>query len=766
MPAPTRRKQKRKTPTRSKSTPEKILRPIESVAISEFTERSYLNYSMYVVLDRALPSLADGLKPVQRRIVYAMSELGLAASSKYKKSARTVGDVLGKFHPHGDSACYEAMVLMAQPFSFRYPLVDGQGNWGSQDDPKSFAAMRYTEARLSGFAEMLLSELGQGTVEWGLNFDGTLREPRLLPARLPNVLLNGSSGIAVGMATDIPPHNLREVVSACIRLLDHSRTSLDDLCDHVKGPDFPTGGEIVTPQAEIRDIYRTGYGSIRQRAVWVDENGDIAITALPYQVSGERVIEQIANQMNAKKLPMVGDIRDESDHENPIRIVIEPRSNRVDRAVLMTHLFATTSLEQTYRVNMNMIGLDGRPKVFDLREALKQWLEFRLETVKRRLSYRLDRVVKRLHILDGLLIAFLNIDEIIKIIRKEDEPKRVLVKRFKLSETQAEAILELKLRHLARLEEIKITGEQQALSREKAELQKILKSRDRLKTVVKKELTADAEEFGDDRRSPLVEREAAQALSESALIPSEPITVVLSKKGWIRAAKGLEVDPRELAYRGDDGYLHSGPGRTNQPLLCLDSTGRVYGLRSHELPSARSLGEPVGKTLKPPPGATFAGVMIGEHSSQFLLASDSGYGFVATLEDLLTRNKSGKAALTVRAGGVLPPQRIFEYEDDWVAAITDTGRLLIFALAELPQLNRGKGVKLINIPAARHKAGDEKLQSVAVFREGDSLRLFAGKQHMRLKPKDIDTFVGTRAQRGRALPRGYKRATGVETILA
>jgi topoisomerase-4 subunit A len=568
------------------------------------------------------------------------------------------------------------------------------------------------------------------------------------------------------MATDIPPHNLREVVSACIRLLDHSRTSLDDLCDHVKGPDFPTGGEIVTPQAEIRDIYRTGYGSIRQRAVWVDENGDIAITALPYQVSGERVIEQIANQMNAKKLPMVGDIRDESDHENPIRIVIEPRSNRVDRAVLMTHLFATTSLEQTYRVNMNMIGLDGRPKVFDLREALKQWLEFRLETVKRRLSYRLDRVVKRLHILDGLLIAFLNIDEIIKIIRKEDEPKRVLVKRFKLSETQAEAILELKLRHLARLEEIKITGEQQALSREKAELQKILKSRDRLKTVVKKELTADAEEFGDDRRSPLVEREAAQALSESALIPSEPITVVLSKKGWIRAAKGLEVDPRELAYRGDDGYLHSGPGRTNQPLLCLDSTGRVYGLRSHELPSARSLGEPVGKTLKPPPGATFAGVMIGEHSSQFLLASDSGYGFVATLEDLLTRNKSGKAALTVRAGGVLPPQRIFEYEDDWVAAITDTGRLLIFALAELPQLNRGKGVKLINIPAARHKAGDEKLQSVAVFREGDSLRLFAGKQHMRLKPKDIDTFVGTRAQRGRALPRGYKRATGVETILA
>ena len=742
------------------------MKTLESVLVSEFTERSYLNYSMYVVLDRALPSLADGLKPVQRRIVYAMSELGLAASAKYKKSARTVGDVLGKFHPHGDSACYEAMVLMAQPFSFRYPLVDGQGNWGSQDDPKSFAAMRYTEARLSGFAEMLLSELGQGTVEWGLNFDGTLREPKLLPARLPNVLLNGSSGIAVGMATDIPPHNLREVVSASIRLLENSRTSLEDLCKHIKGPDFPTGGEIVTSAAEIREVYKTGYGSIRQRAVWKEEAGNITIVALPYQVSGERIIEQVATQMAAKKLPIVDDIRDESDHENPTRIVIEPRSNRVDRAALMDHLFATTSLEQTYRVNMNMIGLDGRPKVFDLKEALKEWLDFRLETVKRRLEFRLDRVVKRLHILDGLLIAFLNIDVVIRIIRKEDEPKPVLMKRFKLSDLQAEAILELKLRHLAKLEEIKITGEQQELSREKADLQKVLKSRDRLKTVVKKELLADAEEFGDDRRSPLVERDAPQALSENELVPAEPITVVLSKKGWIRAAKGTDIDPRELAYRGDDAYLHSCPGRTNQPLLCLDSTGRTYGLRPSELPSARSLGEPVGKSLKPPAGASFAGVMMGENTSQFLLASDAGYGFVATLEDLLTRNKSGKAVLSARGAGVLPPQRIFDYEDDWVAAITDSGRLLIFALAELPKLGRGKGVKIMNIPAARHKAGEEKLVGISVFREGDSLMLYAGKQHMRLKPNDIDTFVGTRAQRGKVLPRGYKHPTAIETILS
>ena len=759
----------RRTTTRKKSrsslgVKSPVQRKLETVSVADFTERSYLNYSMYVVLDRALPHLTDGLKPVQRRIIYAMSELGLAATAKYKKSARTVGDVLGKFHPHGDSACYEAMVLMAQWFSFRYPLVDGQGNWGSQDDPRSFAAMRYTEARLSHFAEMLLSELGQGTVAWGLNFDGTLHEPKFLPARLPNVLLNGSSGIAVGMATDILPHNLREVVTACIRLLDNSRTSIEQLCEHIQGPDFPTAAEIITPSDEIRQIYRTGYGSIRQRAVWEEEAGNIVVSALPYQVSGERVIEQVAAQMIAKKLPIVDDIRDESDHENPTRLVIEPRSNRVDRKALMDHLFATTALEQSHRVNMNIIGLDGRPRVFDLKSLLKEWLDFRLDTVKRRLEFRLERVLKRLHVLDGLLIVYLNIDAVIRIIREEEGPKQALMKRFKLSDTQAESILELKLRHLARLEEMKINGEQHELTREKTELQKILKSRDRLKKVVREELLADAEDFGDERRSPLVKREAAQALSETALIPAEPITVVLSRKGWIRAAKGTEVDPRELSYRGEDGYLHSGTGRTNQPLLCIDSTGRVYGLRSHELPSARGMGEPVGKQLKTPAGASFCGVMIGDNDSRYLLASDAGYGFVATFEELLTRNKSGKAVLSVRGAGVLSPQRVFDYEDDWVCAITDSGRLLIFPLAELPLLSRGKGVKLVNIPASRYKSGEEKLVGIAVFREGDSLQLYAGKQHMRLKPSDVENFIGARAQRGRALPRGYKRPTAIEVI--
>ena len=739
-------------------------RKLERVSMADFTERSYLNYSMYVILDRALPSLTDGLKPVQRRIVYAMSELGLAATAKYKKSARTVGDVLGKFHPHGDSACYEAMVLMAQPFSFRYPLVDGQGNWGSQDDPKSFAAMRYTEARLSLFADIFLSELGQGTVDWGPNFDGTLQEPRNLPARLPAVLLNGGAGIAVGMATDIPPHNIREVVSACIRLLENSRTSIDQLCTHIKGPDFTSAAEIITPPTEIREIYRTGVGSIRQRAVWQEEGGNIIVTALPYQVSGERIVEQVATQMTAKKLPLVVDIRDESDHENPTRLVIEPRSNRVDRPALMTHLFATTALEQAQRVNMNIIGLDGRPRVYDLKQLLKEWLEFRLQTVRRRLQFRLDRVVKRLHILDGLLVAYLNIDAIIKIIRKEEKPKPVLMKRFKLSDVQAEAILELRLRHLARLEELKINGEQQELSREKVALQKILKSKDRLKKVVRNELLADAEEFGDERRSPLVERETARALSETELVPAEPITVVLSQKGWIRAAKGTEVAPRELNYRGDDDYLHSGTGRSNQPLLCIDSTGRTYALAAHTLPSARGLGEPVGKQLKPPVGATFCGVMIGDNDARYLLATDSGYGFVATLEDLITRNKSGKAVLGARGAGVLPPQRVYDYEDDWVAAVTDSGRLLVFPLAELPLLAKGKGVKIINIPAARYKAGDEKLTGIAVFCEGAELMVHAGKQHMRLKPADFENYVGSRAQRGRALPRGYKRPSAVEAL--
>ena len=753
----TRRSTKRKT-----QKPVPTPRALERVLLSEFTERSYLNYSMYVILDRALPNLADGLKPVQRRIIYAMSELSLAASNKHKKSARTVGDVLGKFHPHGDTACYEAMVLMAQPFSFRYPLIDGQGNWGSQDDPKSFAAMRYTEARLSRFADIFLSELGQGTVDWGPNFDGTLSEPRILPARLPAILLNGGSGIAVGMATDIQPHNVREVVSACVRLLENSRTSVDQLLQHIKGPDFPTEAEIITPVEEIREIYHTGSGSVRQRSVWVEEEGNIVVTALPYQVSGERVVEQIAAQMTAKKLPLVDDVRDESDHENPTRLVIEPRSNRVDPEALMAHLFATTALEQSHRVNMNAIGLDGRPRVYDLKQLLRQWLDFRLETVRRRLQFRLDRVIRRLHILEGLLVAFLNIDAVIKIIRKEDKPGPVLMKRFRLSEDQAEAILDLKLRHLARLEELKIKGEEEELARERRELQKILKSRDRLKRVVRDELLSDAEEFGDERRSPLVERDAARALNETDLIPSEPITVVLSQKGWIRAAKGTEIDPRELNYRGDDGYLHAGVGRTNQPMLTIDSGGRTYSLPAHTLPSARGLGEPVGKQLKPPTGATFRGVMIGSSDDLYLLSTDAGYGFVAPLEEMMTRNKSGKAVLRARDVGVLPPQRVLDHEDDWIAAVTSAGRLLIFPLAEMPVLAKGKGVKIINVPAARYRSGEEKVISVVVFQEGQRLRIHSGRQHMKLKPSDFEHYVGARAQRGRALPRGYRQPSAIE----
>jgi len=735
--------------------------PLERVPFAAFAEHAYLNYSMYVIMDRALPALADGLKPVQRRIVYAMSELGLNVTAKYKKSARTIGDVLGKFHPHGDTACYEAMVLMAQPFSLRYPLVDGQGNWGSQDDPKSFAAMRYTEARLSRFTQVLLSELGQGTAEWVPNFDGTLVEPTRLPARLPTVLLNGASGIAVGMATDLLPHNLREVVGACVRLLENSRTSIAQLCEHIQGPDFPTAAEIVTSREEIVEIYRTGTGSVRHRAVWEPEEGSIVISALPYQVSGERVIEQVAAQMAANKLPMVDDIRDESDHENPVRIVIEPRSNRVDRAALMQHLFASTVLEQSYRVNMNVIGLDGRPRVFDLKALITDWLKFRLETVRRRLQYRLDRVVTRLHVLEGLMAVYLNIDAVIRIIRKEDDAAPVLRKRFRLSEEQVEAILDIRLRQLAKLEEIKIRAEQEGLESEKKELSKILKSQARLKTLVRNELLADAEAFGDERRSPLVEREAAQAMSESVLIPSEPLTVVLSQKGWIRAAKGHDVEPRDLNYRSGDGFLHAVLGRSNETLLCLDSTGRTYALAPHMLPSARSLGEPVSKDLKPPEGVTFGGLLAGGEATEYLLLTDAGYGFVAPMGDLVTRNRSGKAVLAARNVAVLPPQRVYDYEDDWVAAITSAGRMLVLALADMPRLSRGKGVKLINIPTARYRAQEERLVAAVVFREGDVLKIHAGKQHMRLKPADIDVYLGARAQRGRALPKGYRRPEAI-----
>lgn len=758
MPRKSTGKSKPKEPTAHQV----ISSELEQVPLADFTERAYLNYSMYVVLDRALPALADGLKPVQRRIVYAMSELGLSASAKFKKSARTVGDVLGKYHPHGDSACYEAMVLLAQSFSTRYPLVAGQGNWGSQDDPKSFAAMRYTEARLAPFSQVLLSELAQGTVEWGPNFDGTLKEPLTLPARLPVVLLNGASGIAVGMATDILPHNVGEVVAACVRLLEAPRTTVEALCEHVQGPDFPTAGEVVTPRDELMKIYATGTGSVRQRATWEIEDGSILVTALPYQVSGERVMEQIAAQMMAKKLPMVADLRDESDHENPTRLIIEPRSNRIDLDGLVHHLFATTDLERSYRVNMNAIGLDGRPKVFDLKSLLSEWLEFRIETVRRRLQNRYQQVADRLHVLDGLLVAFLNVDEVIRIIREEDDPRSELIRRFKITEIQADAILDLRLRQLAKLEEIRIRGEQTDLNNERDGLEKILKSKTRLKRLVRDELISDAETFGDERRSPLVERDAARAMDQSALVPSEPVTVVLSVKGWIRAAKGHDLDARNLNYRAGDGYLQAQRGRTSETLLCLDSTGRTYGLIAHSLPSARGLGEPVGSQLKPPAGAIFRGIMLGSEDRQYVLATDAGYGFVTSIGEMATRNRSGKAVLRTAGAGVLVPCAVFEYEDDWIAVITTGGRLLIFPLAELPSLSKGKGVKLINIPAAKYKSGEETVVGLVVFREGDSLRLNAGKRHLKLKPSDFQNYVGNRAQRGRMLPRGFRSVDSIE----
>lgn len=736
---------------------------VEKLPLKTFTEQAYLNYSMYVILDRALPNVGDGMKPVQRRIVYAMSELGLNAAAKFKKSARTVGDVLGKFHPHGDSACYEAMVLMAQPFSYRYPLIDGQGNWGSPDDPKSFAAMRYTEARLTRFAEVLLSELGQGTVDWGPNFDGTLEEPKVLPARLPTVLLNGAMGIAVGMATDIPPHNVREVASAAIRLLEHPKTTVADLCEHVLGPDYPTEAEIITPREELKRLYETGNGSVRTRARWEIENGDVIITALPHQVSGARILEQIAQQMQAKKLPMVEDLRDESDHENPTRLVIVPRSNRIDIEGLMSHLFATTDLERTHRVNLNMIGLDGRPRVHNLREVLSEWLNFRTATVRRRLQWRLDKVLERLHILDGLLIAYLNIDEVIAIIRTEDHPKAVLMGRFQLTEAQAEAILNLRLRHLARLEEMKIRGEQAELANERSQLEKVLNSPKRLRTLIRDEIAADAETYGDARRSPLIERRAAQALDETQLVPTEPLTVVLSEKGWVRAAKGHDIDCTTLAYKAGDGFLSAARGRSNQPAVFIDSTGRSYSLPAHTFPSARGQGEPLTGRLSPPSGASFRAVLMGPPESRLLLCSDAGYGFITKLEELLAKNKSGKAVLALPRGAqVLPPCWVSDPQSDLIAAISSRGNLLVFHAAELPELGKGKGNKLIGIPSARVKNREEVMIAALSIPEGGVLTLYCGKRHMNLRYSDLLAQLGERGRRGNRLPRGFQNVDRAE----
>jgi topoisomerase-4 subunit A len=730
-----------------------------------FAEQAYLNYSMYVILDRALPHISDGLKPVQRRIVYAMSELGLKATAKFKKSARTVGDVLGKYHPHGDVACYEAMVLMAQNFSYRYPLIDGQGNWGSADDPKSFAAMRYTESRLTAYAELLLKELGQGTADWIANFDGTLKEPKLLPARVPNVLLNGATGIAVGMATDIPPHNLREIASACIRLLDEPNCTLEQICEHVVGPDFPTEAEIITPKFELFEMYSKGIGSIRTRATYIKENNEIIITALPHQVSGAKIQEQIASQMQAKKLPMVIDIRDESDHENPTRIVIVPRSNRIDVESLMSHLFATTDLEHSYRVNLNMIGIDGRPQVKNLLAILNEWLQYRVATVRRRLQYRLDKILERLHILQGLMTAYLNIDKIIAIIRNEEKPKPILIKQFSLSEKQAEAILELKLRNLAKLEEIKIQQEQQQLEKERDTLEKTLGSKQRLKNLVRVELLEDAEKYGDLRRSPIVERAEAKTIREEAIMPIEPITVILSNKGWVRAAKGHDIDPNALNYKAGDSFKIAAFGNSNQSATFLDSTGRSYSLPVHKLPSARSQGEPLTSLFNPPGGATFTGVMIGDPKQYFLVASDAGYGFIAKLEDFYTKNRSGKALLTIRKGSqALTPQAITNIDNQYIAAITNEGRLLLFPLASLPILARGKGNKIINIPASRIATHEEFMVDLAVLNENDSLILYSGKRQLTLKPNNLAYYQGERGRRGNKLPRGFRKIDHMAAI--
>ncbi len=735
---------------------------IEQMPLKTFTEKAYLDYSMYVILDRALPHIGDGLKPVQRRIVYAMSELGLLAAAKHKKSARTVGDVLGKFHPHGDSACYEAMVHLAQPFTCRYTLIDGQGNWGSPDDPKSFAAMRYTEARLTPYAEVLLTELGQGTVEWAPNFDGTLEEPVLLPARLPNVLLNGAAGIAVGMATDVPPHNLREVAEATILLLDKPKSTVEDLCEIIQGPDFPTGAEIITPRAELIEAYKSGYGSVRMRACYEVENDEIIITALPYQTSGGKVLEQIAAQMIAKKLPMVEDLRDESDHENPTRLVIVPRSNRVDIEALMLHLFASTGLERTARINLNLIGLDGKPRVKSLQVILKEWLEFRTETVRLRLEYRLDKVNSRLHLLDGLLVAFLNLDEVIRIVRTEDKPKPVLIKRFSLSEVQADYILDTRLRQLARLEEMKIRGEQQDLARERDGLKQILSSKQRMKTLIKNEIIEDAEKHGDARRSLLIDRAPAQALDETALIPSEAVTIVLSKNGWVRVAKGHDIDPTEMTYKSGDEFAMSARGRSNQLAVFIDSMGKTYTLPTHFLPSARGQGEPLSGRLKPADGARFVGVMAGSPEQLFLLASDSGYGFTVKLGDLYTRNKAGKATLSVPKGaGVLPPVAVRSLQDDWIVAVSTEGYMLVIPLAELPQMTRGKGNKIINIPSARLKSREEYVAAIRCIQDGEKLTVYAGKKHKTMKAAEVDEFEGERGRRGRKLPRGYQKVDSI-----
>ncbi len=735
----------------------------ESLTIDAYSEKAYLNYAMTVIMHRALPYIGDGLKPVQRRVLYAMSELGLKNTAKHKKSARTVGDVLGKFHPHGDTACYEAMVLMAQPFSYRYPLIDGQGNFGCVDDPKSFAAMRYTEARLSSFADIFLSELGMGTVEWVPNFDGTLKEPATLPARLPNILLNGTMGIAVGMATDIPPHNTGEVINALVYLIDHPDAGPDALCEFIQGPDYPGGAEIISSREEITDIYRTGYGSLRLRAAWSEENGDIVINQVPHQVSPAKIMEQVALQIESKKLPMVSDIRDESDHDEPVRIVITPASRRVDRDALMLHLFATTDLERTCRVNLNMIGTNRKPAVKNLSEILNEWLAFRIETVRNRLNHRLSEVTGRLHILEGLLAAYLNLDQVIAIIRENDEPKPILESTFQLSALQAEAILQLRLRHLARLEEAKILKEKDGLEKERASIEKTLGSEGRMKSLVKKELAADGKKYSDPRRTVMARRSDAKAISSTDLAPAEPVTIILSQQGWIRMAKGYDVNPEELNYKSGDGFLVSACGWSNQSAVFMDSTGRSYALPVNGLPSARSHGTPLTGFFKNPPESRFITALMGAPLQRLLLASNAGYGFVTQLQHLYTRNQKGKAVLTL-PGETRPMTPIHvtgSPSDIYIAAITAQGRMLLFPLAELPELSKGKGNKIIHIKPGEFASGNDFLKHLALLPDKGVLTLYAGRRHFRLVFGNIANFMGSRGQRGKKLPRGFQNVDAI-----
>ena len=738
---------------------------IEQKPLRDFTEKAYLDYAMAVILDRALPHIGDGLKPVQRRIIYAMSELGLKAGAKFKKSARTVGDVLGKFHPHSDTACYEAMVLMAQYFSYRYPFVDGQGNWGSSDDPKSFAAMRYTEARLSAYANTMLSELSQGTVDWIPNFDATLQEPAILPARLPNLLLNGGSGIAVGMATDIPPHNLKEIVEACVLLLEKPSSQIGDICEIIQGPDYPTGGEIITPPEMLRSIYERGTGSIRVRAVYRKENQDIVITALPYQVSGAKILEQIANQMRTKKLPMVSDLRDESDHDSPTRLVIVPKTNQVNTNDLMAHLFSTTDLERSYRINLNIIGMNGKPAIKNLLEVLKEWLHFRMETLKRRLAFRLDKVIDRLHLLQGLFIAFLNIDEVIQIIRNKDQPKSILMTRFDLSDKQSEAILELKLRQLAKLEEIQIKTEQNDLSEERKTLEKTLNSDQRLKILIKKELQSDAEIHGNERLSLMVTRQEAQAFHVKDFLPSENVTVILSKNGWVRSAKGHELEVQKLNYKSGDAYLTSVQGHSHQEVIFFDSTGRCYTIKAHRLPSARGQGEPLSSHLTPPTETQFIATLMGDDEDYYLLSSDVGYGFITQIKELKSKNKNGKAILKLSEGALmLPPKHIRDPKTAEIALVSNEERLLVFKTNAIPHLARGKGNKLIGIPSELARRREEFIQHLSILETGQRLCVESGRRTLILKQKDLDNYRGERARRGLKLPRGLQRVNGLSAI--